>query len=118
MSGVRNWFDRRGSGLRAAFDRCVWRLRPGRNDVGDRISLRRFPVVTTDPPPMHWAPCHPSSIRRFKASVTCPNGHGLTLRGHAISQSGDVSPSVVCPVEGCSFHRFVRLDRWSFGAVP
>lgn len=74
--------------------------------------------VTSDPPPMHWAPCHPSTMRRFKASMTCPNGHGLTLRDHSIAATGEVSPSVVCPERGCTFHEFVRLDRWSFGELP
>jgi hypothetical protein len=71
--------------------------------------------VTTDPPPMHWAACHPSTMRKFKASMTCPNGHGLTLGKHSISANGEVSPSVVCPSPHCSFHDHVRLDGWSFG---
>ena len=74
--------------------------------------------ITPDPPPMHWAPCHPSTMQRFKASMTCPNGHGLTLRDHSIAKTGEVTPSVVCPVSGCAFHEFVRLDRWTFGALP
>jgi hypothetical protein len=56
-------------------------------------------------------------MRKFKASMTCPNGHGLTLGKHSISADGVVSPSVVCPVQSCSFHEHVRLDRWSFGAL-
>jgi hypothetical protein len=82
------------------------------------VTVMYFQKVTSDPPPMHWAPCHPLTIRRFKASMTCPHGHGLTLCGHTIAQNGDVSPSVVCPFPGCSFHEYVRLDRWSFGALP
>ena len=85
--------------------------------VRGRVAIRRFAAVSADPPPMHWAPCHPSTVRRFKASMTCPNGHGLTLRGHSIASNGDVSPSVVCPELGCAFHEFVRLKRWSFGAM-
>jgi len=73
--------------------------------------------ITTDPPPMHWSVCHPSTMRRFKASMTCPNGHGLTLGKHAIAADGVVSPSVVCPTRYCSFHEHVRLDRWSFGEL-
>jgi hypothetical protein len=61
---------------------------------------------------------HGVTVWHFKASMTCPNGHGLTLRGHSIASNGDVAPSVVCPDRGCAFHAFVRLERWSFGAIP
>lgn len=71
-----------------------------------------------DPPPMHWSPCHPSTRNRFKAKMTCPEGHGLTLRGHTISADGGAHPSVICPNAECSFHEFVRLDGWTFGEVP
>ena len=81
------------------------------------VRVKRYGEVTTDPPRMHWAPCHPSTIRRFKASMTCRNGHGLTLGKHSVSATGEVSPSVVCPSRGCTFHEYVRLDRWSFGAL-
>jgi len=98
-----SWFDRGDGAYGARRDRYV--------------RIARFGKVTTDPPKMHWAPCHPSVIKRFKASMTCPNGHGLTLGGHQIAADGTVHPSVVCPVQGCSFHEFVRLDKWAFGSV-
>ena len=97
---------------------CSWfAARPGPPvETGLRyISIARFDEITTDPPTMHWAPCHASVMTRFKASMTCRNGHGLTLGGHTIAADGTVHPSVVCPAPGCSFHEFVRLDRWSFG---
>jgi len=65
------------------------------------VKVSRYKRVTAEPPPTHWAPCHPSTIRRFKASMTCPNGYGLILREHSIATSGEVSPSVVCPTPGC-----------------
>ena len=68
--------------------------------------------------PLHWTSCHPATIARFKAEMTCANGHGLTLRSHAIDAMGVVSPSVVCPIQGCSFHEFVELDGWNFGSLP
>lgn len=82
------------------------------------VTIRAFETMTADPPPMQWSPCHPRTAQRFKASMTCPNGHGLTLRNHAISRDGVVMPSVVCPKQGCSFHEFVRLDRWIYGEIP
>lgn len=69
------------------------------------------------PPPLMWKGCHPRTRPIFKAELTCPNGHGVSLRGHAINASGKVSPSVVCLTPGCSFHEFVRLEKWSAGAI-
>ena len=97
--------------------RALWWPRPVQRSA-HRVAIRRYAAVTADPPPLHWTPCHPSSVRRFKASITCPNGHGLTLRGHSVASNGDVSPSVVCPDRNCDFHAFIRLKRWTFGAVP
>lgn len=88
-----------------------------RTDGRRYVRFYQYKRVTADPPPLHWSPCHPSTIGRFKASMTCPNGHGLTLRNHSIAVTGEVSPSVICPRPGCSFHEFVRLERWSFGAL-
>lgn len=51
--------------------------------------------------------------------VCCPHGHLSTLRhlsrneGHQIAPDGTVSPSVVCPHDGCDFHEFVRLENWT-----
>jgi len=42
----------------------------------------------------------------------CPQGHVSFLR-HAVSDAGDVTPSVVCPQAACDFHEIVRLDEWS-----
>lgn len=52
-------------------------------------------------------------------TVSCPNGHLSTLRhlsrgtGHEIDAQGVVSPSVVCPHDGCDFHEFVQLEGWT-----
>jgi hypothetical protein len=70
-----------------------------------------------DPPPLQWKACHPSTVRRFKAEVTCGQGHGLVLKGHSVSADGRVWPSVVCLSAGCAFHEFVRLKDWKFGDV-
>lgn len=50
------------------------------------------------------------------ASVTCPEcGESATLTGHDISDDGTVTPSVVCPHDGCSWHAWVKLDGWAPG---
>lgn len=82
-----------------------------------RVLIRRH-HGQGDALPLHWSPCHPSTITRFKAELTCSNGHGLTLRAHRIDASGAVFPSVVCPSEGCAFHEYVALDEWPFGPLP
>ena len=50
------------------------------------------------------------------ASFTCPRcGLACSLDGHTIEASGFVRPSVLCPVEGCTFHDWIRLVGWSPG---
>ncbi len=50
---------------------------------------------------------------KCSAGFTCPRC-GLTgsLADHEIRPDGTVSPSVVCPGEGCDFHAFIRLGGW------
>jgi hypothetical protein len=95
------------------------RHRRARSHGSERAVVRiaRYGAVVTDPPRMFWAPCSPSTTPKFKASVTCPNGHTLTLRNHAVMASGYVIPSVVCPTPGCKFHEFVYLDQWDSGDI-
>jgi hypothetical protein len=81
-----------------------------------RVTVMPYDIVTPDPPPMHWAPCSAQSMANFKASMTCPNGHGLILRNHRIASDGAVFPSVVCPNPQCDFHEFVQLEGWHYGA--
>lgn len=68
-------------------------------------------------PPMHWKPSHPSTIRRFKAEVTCARGHAIALRDHSVEADGRVVPSIVCNAPGCDFHEIVRLEGWSAGQI-
>jgi hypothetical protein len=82
------------------------------------IDIPQWKASTPNPPAGHWAPCHPATVKRFKASMTCPAGHGLVLKGHHIFPDGRVHPSVVCPNPGCSFHEFVKLEGWTFGDLP
>jgi len=74
--------------------------------------FERSPTFTVEPRRQQWSPCHPSTAKLFKASLTCPNGHTLTLRNHSVADDGYVSPSVVCPERGCDFHEWVRLRGW------
>ena len=47
------------------------------------------------------------------ATMSCPEcGKPASLSEHSITESGFVFPSVVCPRQGCTFHRFVRLEGW------
>lgn len=42
----------------------------------------------------------------------CSNGHIGTLGDHHIYADGKVSPSVVCPHDGCDFHEHIILEEW------
>ena len=86
--------------------------------------VRAFEPITldrydgdADPPAMHWKPCHPRTVRRFKAHMTCASGHSTVLKDHAIRADGAVTPSVVCRAPGCQFHDFVVLAGWSDGDI-
>lgn len=48
------------------------------------------------------------------ATVACANGHLATIdpKIHSVSADGTLSPSYVCPHEGCTFHEFVRFEGW------
>lgn len=70
-----------------------------------------------DPPTGHWKQCAGATVHRFKAELTCPFGHGMTLKGHSVAANGFVSPSVVCHNGTCRFHEYVVLSGWDQGAV-
>ncbi len=85
----------------------------------NRVRFQRFNgPLGSSPKPLHWSPCHPATLARFKATLTCPNGHALTLREHSVRPDGLVDPSVVCPTATCRFHAYVKLDGWDYGRVP
>ncbi len=46
------------------------------------------------------------------ALACCAKGHIASLSDHDIAADGAVTPSLVCPEEGCTFHEFVQLDGW------
>ena len=49
-------------------------------------------------------------------SIKCPKcGKIGSVGGHDIAEDGKVSPSLVCPREGCDFHEIVMLEDWKIG---
>jgi hypothetical protein len=80
------------------------------------VDIRRFDG-DADLPALAWTSCHPSTMSRFKAQMTCSNGHGLVLKAHSVDATGRVHPSVVCMTMGCGFHEYVRLVDWNFGSL-
>ncbi len=52
----------------------------------------------------------PDGTRR--ALLACTRGHIASLSSHEIAADGTVTPSVVCPEDGCDFHEFVQLEGW------
>ena len=46
------------------------------------------------------------------ARLSCPGCGCQALLDHQIDEEGGVTPSVVCPELGCTFHEFVRLEGW------
>lgn len=72
------------------------------------------------PAPLSWdyVTCEcgksPCPFADDMALVTCSRGHTsrMTARVHSVAPDGVVSPSYVCPIDGCTFHDFVKLDGW------
>ena len=65
--------------------------------------------------PGHYAKSlDPRRDRCGWAIVCCPGCEWLFTigRNHEVTADGAVSPSLVCPYGGCSFHQFVRLEQW------
>lgn len=58
-----------------------------------------------------WAPSTDPNVLAF---LWCGNGHGAALvkDRHAIAADGTVTPSCVCPVDGCGWHEHERLLEW------
>ena len=77
--------------------------------------------MTTTLSQEHWKR-HDQDGEGFEVvSLVCPDcGKSSTLwcpvGGHAIAADGTVHPSVVCPFEPRTFHRWVRLEGWTHGA--
>lgn len=45
--------------------------------------------------------------------VRCPQCSKIAVVGsHEVAIDGTVTPSLVCPTEGCGFHEWVKLEEW------
>jgi len=84
---------------------------------------QRVPDHGTLPPPCTWdyAPrwlkedgFYACQSDKDLALCTCANQHTtrLVLTTHAVSADGTVTPSYVCPCQGCTFHEWVQLVGW------
>lgn len=70
-----------------------------------------------DMEPQTWAPVIRApwlgGVNRVLAVVCCPYGHqGLIQPPHQVSDEGVVSPSCICPDDGCPWHDYLTLDDW------
>jgi len=48
--------------------------------------------------------------------LVCDQGHEAIIRTHKVNPEGVVTPSIMCPVEGCTFHEYVKLEGWERGS--
>lgn len=63
---------------------------------------------------------HPGTWRRLNLSgqakctaiVFCPDCGGGARLAHNIDPVGVVTPSMVCPHDGCDFHKYIVLVGW------
>ncbi len=65
---------------------------------------------------IHKQTWRPGKLTSGAVTVTasCPKcGRGCSLSQHAISASGEVTPSVVCPFGDCDFHDYIKLEDWN-----
>lgn len=75
-----------------------------------RISIPRVDCGTADPDRPSW---FGSGAMVF---VRCGGSCGEAYRpDHVIEENGNLSPSLVCPTDGCGWHVWIRLDGWSGG---
>lgn len=52
------------------------------------------------------------------ARVACPDcGQSAPIWYHDIAADGTVTPSLICPMDGCSWHVFVTLLGWAAAVV-
>jgi len=83
--------------------------------MSDRVPLWRNPTDSPGGPYTWRIEKHP--VLGELLTATCERGHEswLTTKKHSIADDGAVSPSYVCPIDGCGWHVYVRLDGWTGG---
>jgi hypothetical protein len=60
-------------------------------------------------------PCWDRASPPDMAMLWCSKGHVAVIgpgTGHTIASDGTVTPSCVCPRDGCGFHEHVKLIDW------
>ena len=80
-------------------------------DIPRGSNDRKFEVGRWRP----WKQGPPEAPAKLRdtAAIQCPRCHCcFSVVNHKIDARGNVSPSVVCPHKGCTFHEFVRLVGW------
>ncbi len=72
--------------------------------------MRRYSFDATLPPGT-WSVTRDTDGNCF-VWFACPTCGKKAILDHDIDADGTVTPSVVCPFEGCTFHEFVELEGW------
>lgn len=62
--------------------------------------------------PGTWWPVVDARAERRTASIFCPECKRGAHLNHDIAADGTVTPSVVCPHPGCTWHVMVKLAGW------
>ena len=71
------------------------------------ITLERSPDIPPGgPAPGQWR------VISGAVWVSCPTCGQVGTLDHEVAADGTVSPSLVCPRDGCAFHEYVRLAGW------
>jgi hypothetical protein len=47
--------------------------------------------------------------------VRCPKCHQSAPLDHEVHADGRIHPSLQCATDGCTFHVFARLEKWTMG---
>ena len=82
------------------------------------VELAHAPDVVhgQTPPLLAWAWWRPVPEHAPWIVLTCGHGHVGHLdvpAVHQVAADGTVSPSCVCPMAGCDWHVWVRLQDWA-----
>lgn len=77
------------------------------------VEIPKSPVASRALAPAgSWWPNRSLPGRMVAPSIKCPLCARTSYLPHDIAVDGLVTPSVVCPHSGCSWHVFVKLLNW------